>query len=284
MYNNATIILEGGANRGVFTAGVLDFLMENNIYIKNIIGVSAGAANALNYSSHQIGRSRKTIVIDKDENRYINKKKFLSSKILDMEMLFDIFPNKTFPYDYQAFIDNQHYLDIAVTNCKSGECEFHNIDAKNKDLTACIASCSMPFAAPIVPFNNGFYVDGSVSNSIPLDRAFVLGEDKIIIVLTQKKGYRKEELKNLNKFLINLKYGKYPKLVKNMIERPRRYNKRLEEIERKEANKEIFVIRPQVDTISHLEQDVEVLNDFYNHGRQVINSRFKEFKDYLNIT
>jgi len=193
MYNNSTIILEGGANRGVFTAGVLDFLMENNIYIKNIIGVSAGAANALNYGSHQIGRSRKTIVIDKDENRYINKKKILSSKILDMNMIFNIFPNKTFPYDYQAFIENNHHVDITVTNCETGKC---NIDAKNKDLTACTASCSMPFAAPIVPYNNGFYVDGSVSNSIPLDRAYCLGEGKIIVVLTQKKVTENQNYKN----------------------------------------------------------------------------------------
>lgn len=282
MYKNATIILEGGANRGVFTAGVIDFLMENDIYFKNIIGVSAGAANALNYGSHQIGRSKNTIVIDKKENRYINKRKVLSSQILDMNMLFKIFPDKTFPYDYQAYIENKHHVDITVTNCKTGECEFHDIDAKNRDITACAASCSMPFAAPIVPFNDGYYVDGSVSNSIPLDRAYSLGTDKIVLVLTQKKGYRKSEIKNLNKSLINLKYGKYPNLVKKMLDRPSRYNARLDEIAEREAKKEIIVIRPEVDTISHLEQDVEVLNDFYKHGRNVTLSKFEELKDYLN--
>lgn len=281
MYIDGTIILEGGANRGVFTAGVIDYLMENNIYFKNIIGVSAGAANALNYASHQIGRSRKTIVIDKKENRYINKSKLITSHILDMEKLFDTFPNITFPYDYTSYINNNHNVLITVTNCSTGLCEYHKIDPYNKDLTACVASCSMPFAAPIVDYNLGKYVDGSVSNSIPLDQAYKISNKNLVLVLTQKEGYMKKPISTFNKKIIKRKYSKYPKMVDKMLERPTRYNNRLLEIKEKEQNKEIFVIRPEVDTISHLEQDVDILNDFYNHGRKVIDLKFNSLLDYL---
>lgn len=279
---DGTIILEGGANRGVFTAGVLDYLMKNNIYFNNIIGVSAGAANALNYASYQIGRSKNTIIIDKKENQYIHKYKVLNSKILDMHKIFNTFPNYTFPYDYQSYIENGHNVEIATTNCYSGLCEFHKIDPYKKDLTSCIASCSMPFAAPIVDYKNEKYVDGSVSNSIPLDYAYKIKSKKIVIVLTQNEGYIKKELSTFNKLIIKNKYGKYPKMVESMYDRPKRYNARLEEIKKKEIKKEIFVIRPLVDTISHLEKDVKILNDFYNHGEAVITKNYDSFLNYIN--
>ncbi len=281
MLIDGTIVLEGGANRGVFTAGVLDYLMEKNIYFKNIIGVSAGAANALNYASHQKGRSKKTIVIDKKENKYINKLNIYNSKILDMEKIFETFPNITFPFDYEAYIKNKHNVEIATTNCFTGCCEFHKINPYKKDLKCCAASCSMPFAAPIVDFNNSKYVDGSVSNSIPLDYAQSLNTKNIVFVLTQKEGYYKKELSSLNKAMIRIKYKKYPKLVEAMLARPARYNNRIEAISKKEAKKELFVIRPEVDTISHLEQNVNVLNNFYDHGRYVISNKFNNFLEYL---
>jgi predicted patatin/cPLA2 family phospholipase len=282
MLIDGTIILEGGANRGIFTAGVIDFFMKNDIYFSNIIGVSAGAANALNYASHQIGRSKKTIIIDKKENRYINKKKILSSNILDMEKLFETFPDVTFPYDYSAYKKFNHDVDITVTNCKTGETEYHKINPDKRDITCCKASCSMPFAAPIVEINNTPYVDGSVSNSIPLDYAKAKNSKAIVLVLTQKDGYYKKPLKSLNKKMIEYKYKQYPEVVRLMLERPERYNNKLSEIKKEEEDNKIFVIRPEVDTISHLEQDINVLKDFYNHGTNVIEKKYDNFLEYIN--
>lgn len=277
-----TIILEGGANRGIFTAGVLDFLMENDIYFSNIIGVSAGSSNGLNYASHQKGRSKKTILIDNKENRYIHKSHFFTSSILDMDKLFITFPETTFPYDYDAFIKYKHNVDLVATNCITGNCEYLKIDPVNRNIESCRASCSMPLAAPIVEINSVPYVDGSVSNSIPLDKAQKNPGNIIVLVLTQKAGYIKKESDKLTKKLITYKYKKYPNVIKAMMKRANRYNERLSQIDELEKNGEIIVIRPEVDTISHLEENLDILNGFYDHGHNLMKRRFSEFQTYIN--
>ncbi len=276
-----SIILEGGANRGIFTAGVLDFLMEKNLYFNNIIGVSAGASNGLNYASHQIGRSKKTIMITNKKNRYIHKSKFFTSSILDMDKLFIDFPEKVFPYDYESFMKYNHDVELVATNCLTGGCEYLKIDPNNRNMESCRASCSMPLAAPIVHIDKIPYVDGSVSNSIPLDRAQEKNHNVIFLVLTQKKGYIKKPSGKLSKTIIKAKYGKYPKVIDGLNSRANRYNNRLAEINRLEESGKIFVIRPEVDTISHLEQDIKVLGDFYEHGYTLIENRFDEFLSYI---
>lgn len=281
MNYKGTVVLEGGANRGVFTAGVLDFLMEKDIYFSNIIGVSAGSCNGVNYASHQRGRSKNSIIIDKKENKYINKNKIISNNILDMDKLFVTFPQETFPFDYSSFIKNGHDVDIAVTNCISGECEYLKLDAENKNLESCRASCSMPLAAPIVNLNSIAYIDGSVSNSIPLERAYEIGNKIIILVLTQKKGYIKKGNNLIAEKLVKRQYKNYPKAIESYMQRPQRYNKRLNEISELERMNSIFVIRPEVDTISHLEEDVSVLTDFYKHGYELMNRRYAELQTYI---
>ncbi len=281
MNYKGTVILEGGANRGVFTAGVLDFLMEQDIYFSNIIGVSAGSCNGINYAAHQIGRSKKSIIIEKKENKYINKKKILSNNILDMNKLFVTFPQKTFPFDYSLFIKNGHDVDITVTNCISGKCEYLKLDAENKNLESCRASCSMPLATPIVKLNSIAYIDGSVSNSIPLEKAYEIGNKVIILILTQKEGYLKKENNLIVEKLVKRQYKNYPNVIKSYSQRPQRYNNRLNEISELEKKGSIFVIRPEVDTISHLEEDVSVLTDFYNHGYNLIKRRYVELQNYI---
>lgn len=278
---NGTIILEGGANRGIFTAGVLDFLMDRDIYFSKILGVSAGASNGLNYASHQKGRSRNTILIDNKKNRYIHKSKFLTSKILDMDKLFIDFPEKTFPYSYENFIKYNHDVELVATNCLTGKCEYLRIDPYKRDMASCRASCSMPLAAPIVEIDSIPYVDGSVSNSIPLNRALEKNEEIVVLVLTQKKGYIKKENSKLMKSIIAHKYKKYPKIVEALNSRHLRYNNRLSEIKKLEDENRIFVIQPEVNSISHLEQDIKVLDDFYNHGVSIMEKRFNEFQNYI---
>ena len=274
----ATIILEGGANRGVFTAGVLDFLMDNDIYFSNIIGVSAGSSNGLNYASHQRGRSKKTIIIDNKENRYIHKSRFFTSSILDMDKLFKTFPEETFPFDYEAFIKYNHEVELVATNCTTGECEYLKIDPTNKNMDSCRASCSMPLAAPVVELDSIPYVDGSVSNSIPIEYAQEKSSKVIVLVLTQKAGYIKKDSDKLTKALISIKYKKYPKIINSLVDRAQRYNEKIAIIDELEKKGEIFVIRPEVDTISHLEENIDILNDFYLHGFSLIEKRFLEFQ------
>lgn len=278
---NGTIVLEGGANRGVFTAGVLDFLIDSNIYFFNIIGVSAGASNGLNYASHQRGRSKKTIIIDNKKNQYINKFGLLTANVFDMDKLFIDFPEKTFPYDYKSYIKHGHDVELVVTNCLTGKCEYLRIDPYKRDMESCRASCSMPLAAPVVEIDSIAYVDGSASNSIPLDRAQEKKSNIIILVLTQNASYVKKKNGKLTKFLISKKYKKYPNIINSLENRADRYNSRINEIKRLEKEGKVFVIRPQVETISHLEQDVTKLEKFYNHGYDLMKDKKEDLLNYI---
>jgi len=136
----------------------------------------------------------------------------------------------------------------------------------------------MPLAAPVVELDSIPYVDGSVSNSIPIEYAQEKSSKVIVLVLTQKAGYIKKDSDKLTKALISIKYKKYPKIINSLVDRAQRYNEKIAIIDELEKKGEIFVIRPEVDTISHLEENIDILNDFYLHGFSLIEKRFLEFQ------
>ena len=124
---SGAVILEGGANRGVFTAGALDFLMEQEYYIPHVIGVSAGACNALDYVSRQIGRTRDCMIVTDEKNRYVNKniKTIVEKKaLLDMDMVFERYPYEIFPFDFDTYFASPQTCELVVTNCETGRAEY----------------------------------------------------------------------------------------------------------------------------------------------------------------
>lgn len=147
---SGAVILEGGANRGVFTAGALDFLMEQEYYIPHVIGVSAGACNALDYVSRQIGRTRDCMIVTDEKNRYVNKniKTIVEKKaLLDMDMVFERYPYEIFPFDFDTYFASPQTCELVVTNCETGRAEYLD-DRENKERLLAIgrASSSMPIA------------------------------------------------------------------------------------------------------------------------------------------
>ena len=145
---SGAVILEGGANRGVFTAGALDFLMEQEYYIPHVIGVSAGACNALDYVSRQIGRTRDCMIVTDEKNRYVNKniKTIVEKKaLLDMDMVFERYPYEIFPFDFDTYFASPQTCELVVTNCETGRAEYLD-DRENKERLLAIgrASSSMP--------------------------------------------------------------------------------------------------------------------------------------------
>lgn len=148
----ATLVLEGGANRGVFTSGVLDYLMGKELYMSNVIGVSAGACNAVDYVSKQAGRSRECVIHREKEYDYVyGLKKTLKEKaLMDMDMLFDKFPNEIYPFDFETYFASEMECELVVTNCITGAAEYLSEDKDPERLMKiCRASSSMPLAAPI---------------------------------------------------------------------------------------------------------------------------------------
>ena len=177
----ATLVLEGGANRGVFTSGVLDYLMEKDMYMSNVIGVSAGACNAVDYVSKQAGRSRECVIHREKEYDYVyGLKKTLKEKaLMDMDMLFDKFPNEIYPFDFETYFASEMECELVVTNCITGDAEYLSEDKDAERLMKiCRASSSMPLAAPIANVDGIPYMDGGLADSIPIEYALEKGNDK----------------------------------------------------------------------------------------------------------
>jgi predicted patatin/cPLA2 family phospholipase len=211
---HAGLILEGGATRGVFTAGVLDYLMEKDIYLSHVLGVSIGCCNGVDYISRQIGRSRDCIIHEdkKDGYNYMGASVFLKKHTLfDMDMVFGEYPKRLYPFDYETYKDSQMKGEWVVTNCLTGRAEYmDNRRDREKLMTICRASCSMPIVSKVVDIRGTPYLDGGVSDSIPLERMLSYGNNKNVVILTRNPGYRKKPFGRAEKKLYARILKDYP--------------------------------------------------------------------------
>ena len=282
----AALILEGGALRGMYTSGVLDTFLKNNMEFECVAGVSAGALNAMSYISKQPGRSAKINLEYCDDPRYIGRKAFIKNKgIIGYDYLFgDISENKV-PFDYKSFENTNQRFIIVTTNCEKAETEYLEKSNCNDLFKAAQASSSMPLASAMVEINNNHYLDGAVTTSIPIKWAIEQGYEKVVVVLTRDRTYRKPMLSNKMKKLYKLAYHKYPKLIEKLNTMPERYNKLQEEIIDLEKEGKIFIIRPEKEvTVSRLEKDKEKLENLYKEGIAETEKNLDALKEYLEIS
>lgn len=278
----AALVLEGGGTRGVFTAGVLDYLMEKEVKFPYVIGVSAGACNAIDYVSKQIGRTKDCTIIQDRKNRYIGTKDALKKGYLfDMDRLFDEYPNRLFPFDFDTYFASDIQCEVVVTNCLTGEAMYlSEKQDRERLLTICRASSSIPLISPVVDVDGIPCVDGGVADSVPLIHSMKLGHQKNVVVLTRNKGYRKKA-PGKSRLLYTAALKKYPNLLNALLNRYRNYNRVMELVEKWEEEGHIFVIRPEVEPVSRTEQNVEKLTEFYDHGYQLMKQRMEEMQSYL---
>ena len=281
----AALVLEGGALRGMYTSGVLDTFLKNNIEFEAVAGVSAGALNAMNYISKQIGRSAKINLEFCDDPRYIGRKAFIRNKgIIGYDYLFgDISKNKI-PFDYNTFENTKQRYIIVATNCEKAQTEYLEKNNCNDLFKAVQASSSMPLASAMVEINGNHYLDGAVTTSIPVDWALEQGYDKIVVVLTRDKTYRKPLTSEKMKKLYKLAYHKYPALIEKLNTMPERYNKMQERLLNLEKEGKIFIIRPKTKVnVSRLEKDKTKLDNLYKEGIAETEECLNELKKYLEI-
>lgn len=281
---NATMVLEGGAKRGVFTAGALDFLMDNDIYLSHVIGVSAGSCNAIDYVSRQPGRSKDCMIQREKEYGYIADFKTIVKErtLIDMEKLFHRFPLEDFPFDFDTYFSSRMVCECVVTNCRSGKAEYLT-EEKDKErlMKICRASSSMPLVSPAVRIDGIPYLDGGLADSIPIKRAVEIGNKKIVLILTRQKGYRKKMVSKAEANIYRRAYGKYPELVKSIVRRPVVYNKTAEWIEKLEKEGRIFVLRPNMPTVGRMEKDYDKLLAFYEHGYESMKEQADRLTAFL---
>lgn len=277
------LVLEGGAMRGIYTAGVIDTLMKENILVDGIIGVSAGALFGMNYKSKQIGRvKRYNENYIKDKNYFGINSYLKTGNVMNEEFCFHKLINELDPVDFDEFKNNKVEFYVVVTNIESGNAEYIKInDLRNKDeLEYLRASGSMPFFSKIVNVNNKKYLDGAIGDSIPLKKMKELGFDKLIVVLTRPKGYKKKKkLFKFGKFY----YKDYPLFVKKINERYKNYNNEINYIEKEYKNNNIVVIRPsKLIKIKRIEKNIDKINEMYELGVNDTLSMLEEIKVYLN--
>ncbi len=272
------LVLEGGALRGLFTAGAMDYLQDKNATFDYIAGVSAGAGNMMNFLSHQRGRTKTIISPGRKDNYYGLKQLIRTGSYLNLDKMIFEFSYKTFPYDFQAHKENPIEHEIVVVNCETAEAEYINGKGDDKHtLTAVKASCSVPILSLPVELDGHDYMDGSLVDSIPYNRAFEKGCDKVVIIMT-KTGNETPTDYNKYKFFINAAYGKrYPAFAKALLERADVYQKQKDEMERLSDEGKIFIIRPKMPCISKFESRESKREEFYQHGYD----RMKE--EYANL-
>lgn len=281
--DKTALILEGGGNRGVFTSGVLDCLMNHQIHFPYVVGVSAGACNAVDYVSWQPERTKNCMILDDKENRYISLGQMLKNKSLfDMDMIFDRFPNEVFPFDFETYFKSDKRCELVVTDCLSGRAEYlEEQQDKKRLMTICRASSSIPAACPMVMVDGRPCLDGGISDSIPIFHAMREGYRKNVVILTRNYGYRKQKPGKSAAFY-KAAFKKYPNLVNSLLNRYKVYNRTLELIEKWEKEGYIFVIRPDMKPVSRTEQNVKALTAFYRNGYDLMEERMDELKIYIN--
>ena len=252
--------------RGVYTAGVLDYFLDQKIEFSSCYGVSAGACHACSYLSKQKGRAFATNVNYLKDKRYCSVHSLITTgDLFGVEMLYDIIPNQLIPYDYQAFEDNKCKFYAVATNCRTGEPEYFHIKNMRRDINAVRASSSLPLLARRVIINNAEYLDGGISDSIPLKKSIKDGNKINVLVLTRDSSYRKRPNKLAR--IIRLKYSDCPQLIKRLEERHENYNKTLEFIAEERNAGRAFVIQPKnTVNIGLIEKDRNKLEALYKEG------------------
>ena len=276
------LILEGGAMRGMFTAGVLDVFIENNIEFDGVIGVSAGATFGCNFISKQIGR---TIRYNKKycrDKRYCSMRSlFRTGDLFGEDFCYNKIPNELDPFDNDTFRKSNIDFFVVATDIETGKPVYQKYDVDDPDaLNWMRASASMPLASRIVEIRDKKFLDGGMSDSIPV-RAFEnMGYNKNVVILTQPKEYIKQ--KNSALPLIRIKYKKFPKLIDVMENRHIMYNETTAYIKEKELNGELFVIRPEEKlNVNHIEHNPDELEKAYQTGRKTAEENLEKLKEYL---
>lgn len=268
-YRDTALVLEGGGLRGVFTCGVLDYFMDQGLRFPFTVGVSAGACNGLSYMSSQRGRAKASNIDLMDKHHYVGFRYLFTQRcIMDFKLLFEDFPEKIIPYDYQAYFSNPERFIMVTTNCLSGKAEYleeKSSSARVMDIVR--ASSSLPFVSPVTYVDGIPMLDGGITDSIPIEYAMNQGYGKAVVVLTRNRGYRKKKSKMP---LAKLAYRKYPNLQKALQKRNAVYNRTMDLIERLEDEGKILVIRPlRPVEVGRMEKDTKKLSALYQEGYDV---------------
>lgn len=277
------LLLEGGGMRGIFSGGVVDYLLEKDINFPYVIGVSAGAGAATNFVTKQIGRTRKVVSHEGQKPYYGLDSLRSCHRLLDLERFVDDYALSDFPLDFDTYFASDVDLEIVATDIIDAKAVyFPKATTKDELLQNGKATCAVPFTCDPVDINGHLFLDGSISDSIPLQRCFDKGCDKIVVVMTKPKGAPPTDYHKY-KFLINRMYKKnYPEFADMLLKRSVYYSAQVSYLNRLEEEGKVFVIRPDENIVAHFESDPKKLNIGYQAGYDKMAELFDDMIKFIN--
>lgn len=279
---NGALVLEGGALRSVYSAGVLDVFLEKDLKFEYVLGISAGALTAGNYISGQIGRTAQININYADDPRYIGIRQFIRhGNFFNLNFLFDKPVGEWDAYDENAFMHTKQRFVVGATNCLTGRQDFFEKYTYRELVKGLAASSTLPLLSKITYIDDVPYIDGGVSNAIPFEKAMKEGYKKIVIILTRPDGYIDCDNKILDQ-AFRVHYRKYPNLVKKLCTMSQRYNYLLRQIRKLEREKKVFVIRPTTSLhVKRVERNKDKLRLLYLEGKEDARNKMTDMMKYL---
>lgn len=282
------LLMEGGAMRGIFTAGVLDAFMDAGVYFPKMAAISAGTLQGVCYVAHQKGRNRRINTTYCSDSRYMGVSHLVrDGSYFNFDFIFGELAHTLDPFDYEVFEKTSETIYAVITDCTTGEARFVSNKGCPVDtfLKVCEASCSIPLFSKPVRLKGRYYVDGGVGMPLaPLPEELPFSCKKPVYILTRDKEYRKKPVPPYFHWLMEAKFGHtYPAVVEGMCSIPERYNERLETLHSLEAAGKAFIIRPESPvTVSRVEKDGKKLEALYEEGYAIGKRRLPEMRDWLH--
>ncbi len=277
------MILEGGALRGVYTSGVLDVMMLHHLKFSHVVGISAGSLNGLYYVANQIGKAAELNLNYVRDSRYMGVSHLAKEgSYFNFDFVFQDIFNELIPFDFDTFHDSDIQFWAGVTNCADGKIEFIEKHEQEDFLNVCRASSSIPIMCAPVEIDGKQYVDGGVSCAVPLfdDLPFVC--EKLVLVLTRAKGYRKNSVPEAVQKFYRHHFKNSPGMIDRLVTAPLRYNEAMDKIDALEREGKVFVIRPQKPVnVSRVEKDVDKLVALYQDGRRDMEFAYRDLMAFL---
>ncbi|MDO5795004.1 MAG: patatin family protein [Turicibacter sp.] len=273
------LVLEGGGMRGLYTSGVLDYFLDQQIFVDYVIGVSAGACNGVSYLSKQKGRNYRVNTNYISDKRYLSLSNFIKTKSLfGMDFIFDEIPHQLDLFDYETFLSSPSEYKLGVTDVLTGRPVYFDKTHLDHDSTILKASSSIPVFSPIIEYQNGLYLDGGTTDSIPVKQALKDGCDHVIIVLTRDRNYIKKP--ESFRFIYSKVLKAYPNLIQALDNRHLMYNETLKFIKELEQQGKATIIAPSSPLeISRFEKDVSKLKNIYELGYLDASKKFDQLKE-----
>lgn len=259
------LVLEGGAMRGLYTAGALDVLLDNHIEVDAVYATSAGVLFGVNYISKQRGRTIRYNKKYAADPRYMGIKSLLTTgNIINKDFAYYEIPFKLDVFDQKSFSESKTKLFATITNVVSGAVEYRRVNNVLQQMELLRATSAMPFVSEMVALDGQFYLDGGLSDSIPLKQCIADGYQQIVVVLTRCAGYRKQKR---NPLPAKIFYKKYPELIKTINMRYAMYNRQMDFVEQLEQEGKIVVVRPsEYVKIARIEKNATRLQAMYDLG------------------